>query len=184
MEMNQVTDRLPCGRRVDDLWDQQASGAFGRHARTCGYCQAVLAEMLPLRVATRALAADPASAPADLAQRVMAAIGSRITPTTRVPLSGPAGMRLGISDRAAAVILRAAGDTVAGVRARSCRLVPAVPGAPAPSHGIALTISVRYGLPAPAAARAVRAAVRAAAQRQLGLSYSHIDIEVADIHLA
>lgn len=179
-----MTDRLPCGRRVDDLWDHPAGEAFDQHSRACEYCQAALAEILPVRAATRALAADPVAAPADLVRRVMAAIRSRIRPARRIPLSGPPGMRLDISERAAAVILRAAGDTVTGVRARSCRLVPAVHGAAAPSQGIELTISLRYGQPAPAAARAVRKAVRSAAQRQLGLTISTIDINVADIHLA
>ena len=50
--------------------------------------------------------------------------------------------------------------------------------------GLKLTISLRYDIPALTAAKAVRAAVRAAARSQLGLTLDRIDIEVADIHLA
>ena len=60
---------------------------------------------------------------------------------------------------------------------------PPPPTAGTPSTGLQLTISLRYGVPALTAARAVRAAVHAAARRQLGLTLGHIDIEVADIHL-
>ena len=112
----------------------------------------------------------------------MDVIRARIHPAPRIPLPGPADMRLDISERAAAIVLRAAGDTVDGVRARSCRLIPAAHDR-STSTGLQLTISLRYGLPALAAARAVRAAVHAAARRQLGLTLGHIDIEVADIHL-
>ena len=111
----------------------------------------------------------------------MAVIRARIHPAPRIPLPGPAGMRLEISERAAAIVLRAAGDTVHGVRARSCRLTPAAHDTNT-STGLQLTISLRYGVPAPAAARVLRGAVHAAARRQLGLTLGHIDIEVTDIH--
>jgi len=91
-------------------------------------------------------------------------------------------MRLDISERAAAAILRAAGDAIEGVRIRSCRLTPAASDGNTSGH-FKLTISLRYGMAAPAAAKAVRGALRAAAGRQLGLTLAHIDIEVSDIHL-
>src|SRR5437762_2856041 len=99
----------------------------------------------------------------------MTNIRARIHPAAHIPLAGPAGMRLDISERAAAVILRAAGDTVDGVRVRSCRLTPAGQDRHT-AAGLRLTISLRYGMAAPAAAGAVRTAVRAASSRQLGLT--------------
>jgi hypothetical protein len=115
--------------------------------------------------------------------RVMAVIRARIPPAPRIALPGPAGIRLHISEHAAAAfILRAAGDTVEGVRARSCRLTPTAHDNSTPSD-LKLTISLRYDTPALTAAKAVRAAVRAAARAQLGLTLGRIDIEVADIHL-
>jgi hypothetical protein len=181
MAVSPAGDRLPCGRRIDQLWNQLANGTPDEHARGCEHCQAALAEIRPLFAASKQLAAEPVSPPDDLTGRVMAVIRARIHPAPRIPLPGPAGMRLDISERAAAIVLRAAGDTVDGVRSRSCRIIPA--------HdkdaftGLRLTISLRYGVPAFAAARALRGAVHAAAGRQLGLTLGHIDVEVADIHV-
>jgi len=183
MAVNPAGDRLPCGRHADELWDHLARGTPDEHARACEHCQAALDEIRPLLTATSELAAEPARPPDDLTGRVMAVIRARIPPAPRIALPGPAGIRLHISEHAAAIILRAAGDTVEGVRARSCRLTPAAHDNSTPA-GLKLTISLRYGTPAVTATKAVRAAVRAAARAQLGLTLGRIDIEVADIHLA
>ncbi len=182
MAVNPAGDRLPCGHHIDQLWNHLATGAPDQHAQGCEHCQAAAAEIRPLLTATTELAAEPVSPPDDLSGRVMAVIRARIHPAPRIPLPGPAGMRLDISERAAAMVLRAAGDTVDGVHARSCRLFPAAHDTNT-STGLQLTISLRYGVPALTAARAVRRAVHAAAGRQLGLTLGRIDIEVADIHL-
>jgi len=182
MAINPDGDHLPCGRDIGQLWSHLADGLSDDHVSACQYCQAALSEISPLLQATRGLAAEPVSPPADLPARIMAVIRARIHPAARIPLPGPAGMRLDISEPAAAVILRAAGDTIDGVRVRSCRLTPASQD----GHkvvGLKLTISLRYGMAAAATARAVRAAVRTAASRQLGLTLTDIDIDVADIHL-
>ncbi len=182
MAVNLAAGRLPCGHDIDQLWDDLADSTLDEHARGCEYCQAALTEIRPLRAATSELAAEPVRPPADLSARVMAVIRARIPSAPRIALSGPAGIRLSISEHAAAIVLRAAGDTVDGVRARSCRLTP-VARDMCNSAGLRLTISIRYGLPALAAARAVRVAVRNAARAQLGLPLDHIDIEVVDIYL-
>src|SRR6516162_4277254 len=175
MAVNPADDTLPCGHHVDELWNHLAYGTPDEHARACEHCQAALDEIRPLLTATSELAAEPARPPDDLTGRVMAVIRARIPPAPRIALPSPTGIRLHISEHAAAIILRAAGDTVEGVRARSCRLTPAA---------LKLTISLRYGTPAVTATKAVRAAVRAAARAQLGLTLGRIDIEVTDIHLA
>jgi len=183
MAVNPAGDRLPCGRHADELWDHLARGTPDEHARACEHCQAALDEIRPLLTATSELAAEPARPPDDLTGRVMTVIRARIPPAPRIALPGPAGIRLHISEHAAAIILRAAGDTVEGVRARSCQLTPAGHDNSTPAD-LKLTISLRYNMSALAAATAVRIAVRAAARAQLGLTLDRIDIEVADIHLA
>jgi len=182
MAVNPDGDTLACGHHVDQLWNHLAHGAPDEHARACGHCQAALDEIRPLLTATSELAAEPARPPDDLTGRVMTVIRARTAPAPRITLPGPAGI-LHISERAAAIILRAAGDTVEGVRARSCRLTPAAGYNSTPAD-LKLTVSLRYDIPALTAATAVRAAVRAAARAQLGLTLGQIDIEVADIHLA
>jgi hypothetical protein len=181
MAVNLTAGRLPCGHDVDKLWDDLAGSRLDEHARGCEYCQTALTQIRPLRAATSELAAEPVRPPADLSGRVMAVIGGRIPPAPQIALTGPAGIRLSISERAAAIVLRAAGDTVEGVRARSCRLTPPACDMDT-SAALRLTISIRYGLPAFAAARAVRVAVRNAARAQLGLPLDTIDIEVVDIY--
>ena len=180
MAVNLADDHLPCGHDIDQLWDHLAKGIPDEHARSCEYCQGALNEIRPLRTATNELAAEPVRPPADLSGRVMAAVRARIAAAPRIALPGPAGNRLFISERAAAFILRAAGDTVDGVRARSCRLTDAHDMS-TPTD-LKLSISLRFDMPALAAARAVRRAVRTAARAQLGLTLGRIDIDVVDVH--
>ena len=183
MAVNLADDRLPCGHHIDQLWDKLAKGTPDEHARSCEYCQAALNEIRPLRTATSELAGEPVRPPADLSGKVMATVRARITATPRIALPGPAGNRLFISERAAAFILRAASDTVDGVRARSCRLTPGGHHMTT-STDLKLSISLRFDMPALAAARAVRMAVRTAARAQLGLTLGRIDIDVVDVHIA
>jgi hypothetical protein len=163
------------------LWDHLAQDAPDEHARSCEHCQAALTEIRPLRTATSVLAAEPVRPPADLHAKVMAVVRRRMSAAPRIALPGPAGNRLVISEHAAAIILRAAGDSVDGVRARSCRLQPDTPGT-STSTDLRLSISLRFDMPVPATARAVRAAVRTAARAQLGLTLGRVDIDVVDVH--
>jgi hypothetical protein len=183
MALNLASDRLPCGQQVDKLWERLADGTPGEHARSCEHCQAAITKIRPLLAATSELATEPVRPPADLSGRIMTAIRARARPAPRIVLPGQAGTRLNISEHAAALILRAAGDMIDGVRSRSCRIIPAVPDA-SRAASIKLSISLRYDMPVPAVARAVRVAVRAVARAQLGLTVDRIDIEVADVHLA
>jgi len=183
MAVNLADDRLPCGRDIDRLWDQLATGAPDWHARSCEYCQAALAEIRPLSVAIRELAAEQVRPPADLSEKIMAAVLARVGAAPRIALPGPAGNRLLISVPVVAFILRAAGDTVDGVHARSCRLTRDAHDR-STSANLNLSISLQFGMPALAAARAVRMAVRTAARAQLGITLGRIDIDVVDVHAA
>jgi len=183
MAVNLTGDRLPCGHDIDQLWDHLVRGAPDEHARSCEHCQAALTEIRPLHTAISVLAAEPVRPPADLHAKVMAAVRARMAIAPRITLPGPAGNRLVISEHAAAIILRAAGDTVDGVRARSCRLPPDAPEMGTVTD-LKLSISLRFGMPVLAAARAVRVAVRTAARAQLGLTLGRIDIDVVDVHTA
>jgi hypothetical protein len=182
MAVNLSADRLPCGHDIDELWDQLARDVLDEHARSCEYCRAALTEIRPLHTALRVLAAEPVRPPADLHEKVMAAVRGR-TAAPRIALPGPAGNRLVISEHAASVILRAAGDTVDGVRARSCRLPPDARDL-STATDLELSISLRFDRPALPAARAVRVALRTAARAQLGLTLGRIDIDVVDVHTA
>jgi len=181
MAVNLSADRLPCGHDIDVLWDHLMRDVPDEHTRSCEHCQAALTEIRPLRKALRALAAEPVRPPADLHARVMAAVRGRIAAAPRIALPGPVGNRLVISEHAVAVILRAAGDTVDGVRARSCRL-PRDAQNLSTATNLELSVSLRCDMPVAAAARAVRVALRTAARAQLGLTLGRIDIDVEDVH--
>jgi uncharacterized alkaline shock family protein YloU len=183
MAVNLVGGRLPCGHPVDMLWNHLAYGTPDEHAQGCEYCQAALTQIRALLATSGDRPAERVRPPADLSRRVMAVIRAQLPAAPRITLSGPSENRLNISETAVAFILRAAGDSVDGVRARSCRLTPVTPGVRTETD-LELSISLRYGMPASAAARAVRAAVRAAARAQLGLTLDRVDINVVDIHLA
>ena len=183
MAVNLTGDRLPCGHDTDQLWDHLVRGAPDEHARSCEHCQAALTEIRPLHTAISALAAEPVRPPADLRAKVMAAVRARMAAAPRIALPAPAGNRLVISEHATAIILRAAGDTVDGVRARSCRLPPDAHDMSTDTD-LKLSISLRFDMPVLAAAKAVRLAVRAAARDQLGLTLGRIDIDVVDVHTA
>jgi hypothetical protein len=180
MAVNLSADRLQCGHDIDELWDHLVRDSLDEHARSCQYCQAALTEIRPLCKALRELAAEPVRPPADLHDKVMTAVRGRTATAPRIALPGPAGNRLVISEHAASVILLAAGDTVDGVRARSCRLPDAQDVSTATD--LRLSISLRFDTPALAAARAVRVALRTAARAQLGLTLGRIDIDVVDVH--
>jgi hypothetical protein len=182
MAVNLADDRLPCGHDMDQLWDLTAQGAPDEHARSCEHCQAALAEIHLLRAAASSLAAERVRPPPELHAQVMAAVRAVMTTSQRIALPGPAGNRLVISEHAAAVILRAAGDTVDGVRARSCRLEPDTPDPGTPAD-LKLSISLRFNMPVSAAARAVRASVRTAARAQLGLTLGRVDVDVVDVYV-
>ena len=183
MAVNLPSDRLPCGHDIDQLWDHLVRDAPDEHARSCEHCQAALTEIRPLRTATSVLAAEQVRPPADLHAKVMAVVCARLAAARRVALPGPAGTRLVISEPAAAIILRAAGDAVDGIRARSCRLSPDAHNMSTVTD-LTLSISLRFDMPVLAAARAVRVAVRTAARAQLGLTLGRIDIDVVDVHTA
>ena len=158
MAVNLAGGQLPCGRPVDTLWNHIAYGTVDEHIRGCDYCQVALVQIRRLLRATGDTTGDMTGArtvermrpPADLPRRVMAVIRAQLPPAPRVMLPGPSGNRLNISEQAVAFILRAAGDSVDGVRARSCRLTAAAPGVSTDAD-LELSISLRYGMPAPAA---------------------------------
>jgi hypothetical protein len=183
MAVNSAGGRLACGHDIDQLWAHLAENTLDEHHRSCEHCQAALTEIRPLHTATSVLAAEPVRPPADLHARVMARVRARMGAASRVALPGPAGSQLVISEHAAAIILRAAGDTIDGVRSRSCQLPPD-PRGMSTAADLKLTISLRFDMPALAAARAVRVAVRTAARAQLGLTLDRIDIDVVDVYIA
>lgn len=180
---------LPCGRLVEDVFDDLDTGSGDDHSRTCAHCATARRSLVALMDATRALVDDPTGPPAGLIDRIMAAVRVEVRRGDTLPLTptdamdDPITPDLGpvdISEQAVAAVLRYAADTVDGVWSRSCRIA-ADPDAPN-SVLITLTVSLRYGSgPVEHQLSAVRERVASGLEGQVGMNAGSIDIQVVDL---
>ncbi len=191
MAVNQLDDHtldghpLPCGRLVEDVFDDLEAGRTDTHGRTCEHCITAGRSLVALHEATRALVEDPTEPPPGLLDRIMQAVRAEARRGARLPLvpTDLHGVDLGpvdISEQAVAAVVRYAADTVDGVRARSCRVTtdPTDPRALA----ITLSVSLRYGSgPVEDQITTVRSRVAVAVEGQVGARAAGIDITIIDL---
>ncbi|MGW1215896.1 Asp23/Gls24 family envelope stress response protein [Streptomyces sp. NPDC002499] len=194
-------ERLACGRLLSQVWDIWERQAADPHPLTCPYCQEAVRDLDQLETAVRDLrddSADPsATEVTSLTQRVMDVVRLELRPGRPLPLGEP-DEDLWIMEAVAARSLRAAAESVPGVRAGSCRLLPAVEGGTVEGRGVeagaveagaveALVVEVRLDIHAPVdaflpdLAELVRGRVREAADRELGMPTAAVDIRVTDL---
>jgi hypothetical protein len=170
---------LPCGRLIEDLFDDVEAGRTDDHTLACAHCTTARRGVENLATATQALVADPAEPPAGLVERIMQVARLELRRGEPLPLPsrhGPAD----ISEHAVAAVLRYAADSVPGVRARSCRITPH-PDRSAVVQ-VQMSLLVRYGAgPAEQILREVRRRVTAALTAQVGLAAGSIDLAVVDL---
>lgn len=186
MALNEVTsnDRgvrthaLPCGRTVQDVWEDLEAGVVTAHEASCGHCATARRSLQQLAEATRLLLADPVEPPPGLVDRIMAAVRADMRRTEKLPLPSDLGPAE-ISEPAVAAVLRYTADGVPGVRARSCRVTLA--GEPGVVR-VRMTLALRFGTgPAGRVFEQVRARVGAAVTGQVGFTVSGIDLELVDV---
>ncbi|MFF4895623.1 Asp23/Gls24 family envelope stress response protein [Streptomyces sp. NPDC001068] len=178
-----VEELLPCGRSLSRVWDDRERRTDDPHPATCPHCRRATGELERLESAVRGLreeAPDVSAYDAEpLTRRVMELVRLELRPGRPLPLGEPAE-DLWIMETVAARALRAAAETVRGVRAGSCR----VSAADGPAGGV---VAVRLDIHAPAGAalrqvaEQVRQRVREAAERQLGMVTGPVDIRVTDL---
>jgi len=178
MAMSSVEDlyRLPCGRDANTLWDHVVAGLLDAHEQSCLHCRAAESGFRALAEATSALARLDATPPPRLTARIMRAVRAEARLGAELPVTSTGLGPIRITAQAAAVVLRFAADQCNGVVARSCAITPAENG-----YDIRLTIAVRYGTAAPAAAEHVRRLVRAAGRDLIGFAVNHVDVDVTDL---
>ncbi|HEX4253260.1 MAG TPA: Asp23/Gls24 family envelope stress response protein [Pseudonocardia sp.] len=170
---------LPCGRLVEDVFDELDSGQVGPHAQECEHCLAASRGLRALNDATSALLDDPAEPPAGLLDRVMGAVRAELRRGDTLTLPAPLGPAE-VSLRAVAAVLRYAADSVPGVWARHCH-VELDPGRSDAVH-IQLSVSLRYGTgPLHVVLAEVRRRLAAAMAGQVGLHVESIDLELVDL---
>ncbi|MFI6350846.1 Asp23/Gls24 family envelope stress response protein [Streptomyces sp. NPDC050560] len=176
-------ERLACGRLLSTAWDIWEGGDRDEHSLSCPHCARAVDELRRLETAVdglRAATADTSGYDAsDLTRRVMDVVRMELRPGRPLPLGGPAE-DLWVVEAAAARTLRAAAETVRGVRAGSCRLEP--PGEQAEDGvGVRLEVQVPGDVPLPETAERVRNQVAWAAHDRLGLRTGYVDIRITDL---
>lgn len=172
-------ERLPCGRRVGDVWDRARADPQQRdpHTAGCPYCRQATEGLAALDNATRILRDERPSARM-VADRVIDAVRTEARLGRLLPLDDPE-RDLRVAETSAAKVLRRAADGVPGVRAASCRLSPEEDGGTAVA--ISMTLATTLDQPLPARGAEVRRAVAYAARRQLGLAVRSIDVRFVSV---
>ncbi|WP_399943938.1 Asp23/Gls24 family envelope stress response protein [Streptomyces sp. BBFR25] len=184
-------ERLACGRLLSEVWeagDDGEDGAGGQdrdpHLRACPHCSAAVRQLDLLGAAVRGAGGgrEPGWDAGALTDRVMDVVRLELRPGRPLPL-GERTEDLWVREAMAAKALRAAAETVPGVRAGSCRIRPAESDG-SPSRG---PVNVRLEVVVPLTphlrglAEEVRRRVRGAADDALGLPVDHVDVHITDV---
>ncbi|MEV5870958.1 Asp23/Gls24 family envelope stress response protein [Streptomyces tendae] len=176
-------ERLACGRLLSEVWEAGEGGADDPHLRACPHCSAAVRQLDLLGAAVRgAGGGTPEWDAGALTERVMDVVRLELRPGRPLPL-GEREEDLWVREAMAAKALRAAAETVPGVRAGSCRIRPAESGG-SPSRG---PVRVRLEVVVPLTpglrdlAEEVRRRVRGAADEALGLPVDHVDVHITDV---
>jgi hypothetical protein len=185
---------LPCGRDVEMVWERLAEVEAGRgdeHDLTCPNCGDARASLVALREVTGELVADTAEPTPHLTGRIMAAVRAEVRRRhDMVPLPTVEPGRVRVSELAVAAVLRFAADSVAGVRARRCRVYDFRVRA-ADTGGseegelmlvVELSVAVSYQSFAWRALDLVRERVTAAAVTRIGPRVHRLDLIVEDVY--
>ncbi|MFJ3205707.1 hypothetical protein [Streptomyces sp. NPDC086989] len=165
---------LPCGRPLGHAWREARNpvGAADPHSSHCPYCREAIEGLTALDRATRALRAEKQSDGQSLANQVISAVRAEVRLGATLLLDDP-DRDLRIAESAAAKVLRRAADTVPGVRAASCRMIPAKG-----SHAVTMTLAATLDQPLPGRAEQVRRAVLHAAEHVIGIAVTTVDVEI------
>ncbi|MFD5007501.1 hypothetical protein CJI59_13220 [Streptomyces sp. Alain-F2R5] len=178
-------ERLACGRLLSEVWESREDGSEDPHLRTCPHCAAAVRQLDLLGAAVREASRgerEPECDAGALAERVMDVVRLELRPGRPLPL-GEREEDLWVREAMAAKVLRAAAETVPGVRAGSCRIRPGERGG-APTRG---PVRVRLEVVVPLVpglhelAEEIRRQVRGAAEDALGLPVEHVDVHITDV---
>jgi hypothetical protein len=171
---------LPCGRSVEDVWEELEAGTTSEHTAGCPHCSTARTSLDQLAEATRELVEDPIEAPPGLFDRILGAVRADLAVGDALALPTPAG-GADVSTTALAAVLRYAVDSVAGVRAHRCRVEPdaAVPHA----VRVWMSVSLDYRSGRVEALDVARDRIRTALSQRIGLQLSGLDLELTDLWL-
>jgi len=177
-----VTDLhpLPCGRTVEEVWEELESGELSAHRATCPHCRTAQAGLEQLSEATQFLIDDPVEVPGGLLDRIMTAVRADLNLGRTIALpTESAAAEVEVSVHALAAVLRYAVDATTGVRARQCRieLSESQPGA----ARVWMSVALEFGAGQVGALEEARQRVALALRGQIGLELESLDFEVVDV---
>ncbi|MFH9685525.1 hypothetical protein ACH4LE_04240 [Streptomyces sp. NPDC017413] len=177
-------ERLACGRLLTDVWEAWDTGRSGEdpHSAECPFCSDALADLTGLGDAVRRTCEQEPGTPdaTAITARVMDLVRLELRPGRPLPLGEP-GEDHWMVESAVARILRAAVDSLPGVRAGSCRIAPLDPADPTGALRIRLEVAASLGRPMRDLADVVRARVAEVADRDIGIRLATTDVLVVDI---
>jgi uncharacterized alkaline shock family protein YloU len=181
--------RLSCGRSIDDVWSR-IDGPPDEHERGCPYCLEARARLLRLSEAAADLrvaeANDPGLQPgAGFTASVMSLVRAEVRRGQSLPLDVDEDPGLTISEQAVVSLVWAAADTVAGVRARRCR-VRLVDPEGFPSGGptlvdVDLAVAFHPGTPLRVTTEQLRDRVRRIVDAEAGVEVRRVELVVEDV---
>lgn len=181
---------LPCGRELSHVWEQREAGVPDPHADGCPHCAQALDALRRLEgIVTEARDTAPREQDTSaLTGRVMDVVRLELRPGRTLPL-GDEDEDAWIVEAAAARTVRAAAESLPGVRAGSCRIGPLdEPASPASAGRLArgpvrIRVEVQVPLPwnLPEAADRVRRRVLEAVDDELGMRIAVVDVTISDL---
>ncbi|MFH8486990.1 Asp23/Gls24 family envelope stress response protein [Streptomyces longisporoflavus] len=191
---------LPCGRKLSYVWEQVEAGVPDPHIEGCPHCTQAVSALRHLEgIVTQTREAAPREDPdtSALAGRVMDVVRLELRPGRTLPL-GDEDEDAWIVEAAAARTIRAAAESLPGVRAGSCRLDPPATGAAGavgatgavagPAGRLARgPVRVRIGVQVPLTwnlpetADLVRSRVLEAVDGELGMRIAGVDVTITDV---
>ncbi|MGW5334380.1 Asp23/Gls24 family envelope stress response protein [Streptomyces bauhiniae] len=177
-------ERLSCGRLLSGVWDGWEQADPDPHRASCPHCKDAVRELTLLESTVRELReeATPGETgydPSSLTRRVMDVVRMELRPGRPVPL-GDDDEDLWVMEVVAARTLRAAAETVTGVRPGSCRITPP-DGSGRCGVRVRLEVHAPLGVPPAEVAEEVRHRVTGAARLRLGLRLAAVDIRIIDL---
>ncbi|MET7360424.1 Asp23/Gls24 family envelope stress response protein [Streptomyces sp. NPDC005562] len=190
---DEPNELLPCGRDVWSVWERAENGEPDPHAETCPHCAEALNTLRRLEdVVSAARESDPGEPEPDAAAlvgRVMDVVRLELRPGRTLPL-GERAEDAWIVEAAAARTVRAAAETLPGVRAGSCRIEPltgedrALLGPARRSREpvrVRISVAVALTWNLQEVAEQVRDRVLAAVDEELGMRVATVDVTIADL---
>ncbi|WP_399891366.1 Asp23/Gls24 family envelope stress response protein [Streptomyces sp. BBFR51] len=176
--------RLACGRLLSQVWEAWEDGGHDPHLRACPHCSAAVRQLDLLGAAVREAGSGrgPDWDAGALTERVMDVVRLELRPGPPLPL-GEREEDLWVREAMAAKALRAAAETVPGVRAGSCRIRPAESG----GRAVRGPVRVRLEVVVPLTPRLrdlaeeIRRRVHGAADDALGLPVDDVDVHITDV---